>query len=86
MDTKEVMEETRRASVASRVEDVGVEKVQLEHSHLVMPDVLVGLSDAELTTLGRKATFKLDCFIMPCIVVMYVLNYLDRQVCLPGGR
>jgi hypothetical protein len=83
MDTKEVMEETRKPSVSSlRVEDVGPEKVRIEHSHMVMPDALVGLSDAELKSLGRKATFKLDAFVMPSITIMYILNYLDRQVCL----
>ena len=60
--------------------DVGAEKARIEHSQIIMPDLLVGKSDAELHSLGRKATFKLDCFIMPCVVIMYILNYLDRQV------
>ena len=83
MDTKDVMEETRRPSVVSlRVEDVGVEKVRIEHTEIIMPEAIVGLSNAELKILGRKATLKLDLFIMPCITIMYILNYLDRQVCL----
>ncbi|KIX01122.1 uncharacterized protein Z518_10188 [Rhinocladiella mackenziei CBS 650.93] len=80
MDSREVTEEIKRPSPSSsRVEDVGAEKVRIEHSHMVMPEILVGLSDAELTSLGRRATFKLDCFIMPCVTIMYILNYLDRQ-------
>ncbi|KAF2716523.1 retrograde regulation protein 2 [Polychaeton citri CBS 116435] len=44
-----------------------------------MPSSLDGLSDSELNKLGRKATFKMDIVIMPCMVIMYILNYLDRQ-------
>lgn len=81
MDSKEVMEDTKGPDTSSlRVEDVGAEKVRIEHSHMVIPDSLVGLAEPELNALGRKATFKLDCYIMPCIVIMYILNYLDRQV------
>ena len=62
------------------VEDVGAEKARIEHSHMVKPDGLIGLSEGELASVGRKATLKLDCFIMPCVTVLYILNYLDRQV------
>ena len=65
-----------------RVEDIGAEKVRIEHTHMVMPEALIGLTDSELASLGRKSTFKLDCFIMPCITIMYILNYLDRKVCI----
>lgn len=82
MDTNQADNETKRISMSSlRVEDVGAEKVRVEHSYIVMPQALAGLSDPELASLGRKATLKLDCFIMPCITIMYILNYLDRQVC-----
>ena len=82
MDEKpSITEEPRRASRASSgVDGVGAEKVRVEHSHQIMPDALVGLSDEELSRIGRKATFKLDAFILPSITIMYILNYLDRQV------
>lgn len=80
-DKPTVVEEARRPSRASsRIEEVGAEKVRIEHSHMVMPDALVGLSEGEIEKIGRKATFKLDCFILPSITLMYVMNYLDRQV------
>ena len=44
-----------------------------------MPESLRGMEEKELEALGRKATFKIDIIVMPCLVVMYVLNYLDRQ-------
>ncbi|KAK5057806.1 hypothetical protein LTR84_011807 [Exophiala bonariae] len=75
-----VADEARRPSHASsRVEGVGAEKVRMEHSHMVLPEILIGLSDEELQQIGRKATFKLDCFILPSITIMYIMNYLDRQ-------
>lgn len=82
MDEKpSVMDEARRPSHASsNVQGVGAEKARMEHSHMVMPDALVGLSDEDLQQLARKATFKLDCFILPSITIMYIMNYLDRQV------
>jgi len=61
------------------VEDAGAEKARIEHSHMVKPDGLIGISEGELASVGRKATLKLDCFIMPCVTVLYILNYLDRQ-------
>lgn len=46
---------------------------------LVMPEELAVLSDEERAKLGRRSTMKLDAVIMPILVVMYILNYLDRQ-------
>ncbi|RMZ39572.1 putative pantothenate transporter [Aspergillus flavus] len=44
-----------------------------------MPASLSALSGSEYTTLGRKAILKLDSRVMPCMVIMYIMNYLDRQ-------
>ncbi|KAE8150843.1 major facilitator superfamily domain-containing protein [Aspergillus avenaceus] len=44
-----------------------------------MPASLAILSEAEYSKLGRKAILKLDCRVMPCMVLMYIMNYLDRQ-------
>ena len=49
------------------------------HAPTDMPASLKHLDPKELEKLGRKATFKIDIVVMPCLVVMYVLNYLDRQ-------
>jgi len=82
MDEKpSAVEEARRPSHASSgVDAVGAEKVRIEHSHMVMPEGLIGLPEEEIQRIGRKATFKLDCFILPSITIMYIMNYLDRQV------
>jgi hypothetical protein len=44
-----------------------------------MPIQLAALPDAEYKALGRRATLKMDLVIMPVLVTMYILNYLDRQ-------
>lgn len=46
---------------------------------LTMPASLAVLSEDEYQRLGRKATLKMDLIIMPIMVIMYILNYLDRQ-------
>lgn len=46
---------------------------------LAMPANLAALDEAEYQALGRKATLKMDLTIMPILVIMYILNYLDRQ-------
>ncbi|TKA25060.1 hypothetical protein B0A50_06124 [Salinomyces thailandicus] len=43
------------------------------------PLSLAALSDDEMQALGNKTTIKLDFIIMPAMVTMYILNYLDRQ-------
>jgi hypothetical protein len=48
-------------------------------SPLIMPASLAALSDIELEKVKRRATLKLDARIMPCMVLMYIMNYLDRQ-------
>ncbi|KAJ6476025.1 major facilitator superfamily domain-containing protein [Mycena vitilis] len=46
---------------------------------IVIPASLAGHSPEELAKIGRKATRKIDLMIMPALIVMYILNYLDRQ-------
>ncbi|KAJ7077302.1 putative pantothenate transporter [Mycena belliarum] len=44
-----------------------------------LPASIAALSPENLAKLGRKATLKTDILIMPALVIMYILNYLDRQ-------
>ena len=74
-----IMADEKVDSVLAQLEDVG----QIEHrdafGRLVMPAELSALSEAEYNALGKRATWKMDIVIMPCVVIMYILNYLDRQ-------
>lgn len=51
----------------------------LVNNGIFMPENLSVLSDDEYNKLGRRATLKMDMIIMPIIVIMYIMNYLDRQ-------
>ncbi|KAL4880354.1 major facilitator superfamily domain-containing protein [Aspergillus karnatakaensis] len=44
-----------------------------------MPDGLRALSADEYKEVGRSATFKLDVVVFPPLMLMYILNYLDRN-------
>ena len=70
---------TDRKLSVSIVENVDQEKHRNDAGQLVMPASLASLSPGEYAQLGRKATFKLDVQVMPCLVIMYIMNYLDRQ-------
>ncbi|BEJ12346.1 hypothetical protein CspHIS471_0208060 [Cutaneotrichosporon sp. HIS471] len=49
------------------------------HLAVKYPESLVGLSEAELDAVDRRATRKIDLLLMPTLMALYVLNYLDRQ-------
>lgn len=48
-------------------------------SRNVMPGILQQLSPGEYKKVGDKATLKMDIIILPCLMLMYILNYLDRN-------
>ncbi|KAJ6499020.1 major facilitator superfamily domain-containing protein [Mycena sanguinolenta] len=43
------------------------------------PTSLAALSPDELAKIGRKATRKIDILVLPGLIIMSILNYLDRQ-------
>lgn len=62
--------------------EVEVETVDFTANNVAkqpLPDSLVDLNDADFDKLGRSATFKMDIQILPVLVTMYILNFLDRQ-------
>lgn len=61
-----------------KIEDVALKEATCEPD-LARPDVLRDLTDREVKELGVRTTRKLDLLIMPAMVVLYILNYLDRQ-------
>lgn len=61
------------------VEDVGFKEKAIQPGRVIRPASLAALSEEEYVKLGRSATFKMDLVIMPCLVIMYIMNFLDRQ-------
>ncbi|WWC64478.1 uncharacterized protein I303_107088 [Kwoniella dejecticola CBS 10117] len=49
------------------------------HLAVQVPESLQGLSDEELDRIDKAATRKVDILLMPTLVALYILNYLDRQ-------
>lgn len=49
------------------------------HSSSEMPEILRQLSPRDYIEVGKTATRKMDIIIMPCLMLMYILNYLDRN-------
>jgi hypothetical protein len=49
------------------------------HLEVKVPESLQDLSAEEIAEIDRNTTRKLDILMMPTLVVLYVLNYLDRQ-------
>ena len=50
-----------------------------QDGQLQMPTALAALSEAEYNKIGKSATWKMDLLILPSLVIMYIMNYLDRQ-------
>jgi hypothetical protein len=64
----------------AQIEDILIEDERRgDESQATMPVSLAGLSETEFASVGKKATVKMDIMIMPCLVIMYIMNYLDRQ-------
>lgn len=70
------MDHDKSEDTSRQLENV---KAEQQVGDFVMPESLAGLSEDEFRTLGRKATLKMDMVILPILVTMYILNYLDRQ-------
>ncbi|CAG8181560.1 unnamed protein product [Penicillium salamii] len=65
---------------ADQIEDLEGEKARSRNGHSpMMPASLAALSEVEYSKVKRRALWKLDARIMPCMVLMYIMNYLDRQ-------
>ncbi|KAI8295076.1 putative transporter [Colletotrichum sp. SAR 10_98] len=73
------MDMDKKERSSDQVEDVNAEKLSVHDGTLIMPASLAALSQEDYEKVGKKATLKMDMVIMPIMVIMYVLNYLDRQ-------
>ncbi|KAF7357683.1 Retrograde regulation protein 2 [Mycena venus] len=63
----------KRASFEDTVDD------HHDAGALSIPASLAALPPNEFASIGRKATLKIDLLVMPALIIMYILNYLDRQ-------
>lgn len=56
------------------LEENGIEN----QSSNAMPGILRQLKPEEYKKVGGKATLKMDIVILPCLMLMYIINFLDR--------
>ncbi len=49
------------------------------HLEVHLPEALRGLSQDELAAMDRRITRKMDLTLMPILIWLYVLNFLDRN-------
>ncbi|KAE8539122.1 hypothetical protein D1P53_005494 [Cryptococcus gattii VGV] len=59
------------------IEDVAVK--QEDHAIAILPESLWGMSEEERNALERKIVRKMDLIVLPIIMILYILNYIDRQ-------
>lgn len=73
-------DEKRASEYLHDEEIIGEEKRRAStHAPQELPAALQNLSEQEIDKIGRQTTFKIDVIVMPCFIIMYILNYLDRQ-------
>lgn len=60
-------------------EDVLKEDDIENQSSIAVPEILRQLTPNEFKKIGNEATSKMDIVILPCLMLMYILNYLDRN-------
>ncbi len=71
MDTfYDKMKETVASQTLSIEEGVVIEQVRFPH--------LAGLSPEQLVALERRVRWKVDLRLLPTLVLIYIMNYLDR--------
>lgn len=47
------------------------------HLEVTLPAALEGLSDDEIAELDKRATRKIDILLMPTLIILYVLNFIE---------
>ena len=75
LDTKKADESECVAHMEDAMQEPAL-KISADDS---MPVILRALSAEEYAKIGRSAVFKMDIIILPCLMIMYILNYLDRN-------
>ena len=57
--------------------DVGIEEIN-ELEYYDLPELLQHMTQEELKTLDKKTTRKIDLRLLPMLIILYIMNYIDR--------
>lgn len=63
---------------ASAVEEAQNRDVAAKQRGLEPPEILRGMSPEERAAFEKKLRRKIDIRLLPMIIIMYILNYIDR--------
>ncbi|KAK6909495.1 hypothetical protein I203_103514 [Kwoniella mangroviensis CBS 8507] len=66
-------------SIDQAIDKEETQHVEIENGEKPLPASLVGMSQDEILKMEKKMVRKMDAVILPIIMVLYVLNYIDRQ-------
>jgi hypothetical protein len=70
----------RKVSTASHESNLGKVQDSVDrHLAVHVPASLAGLTEAELEPLDKTVTKKVDLLLLPGLILLFVLNFLDRQ-------
>ncbi|KAJ5619815.1 MFS transporter [Penicillium lagena] len=70
---------TIRTDAKETTEHAGQNLKTEEHAMLIMPDSLRELTTEDRNQIGRRIVRKIDFIVLPIIMILYILNYIDRQ-------
>lgn len=68
--------EIRKSNISES--DLGVEEIS-DLKYINLPPLLQHMTQEELRALDKKTTRKIDLRLMPMLIFIYILNYLDRN-------
>lgn len=60
--------------------DKHIEQAPVTVRRIPLPDILADRTEEELVAMEHKLKRKIDLRLMPAVVLMYILNYIDRYV------
>ena len=59
--------------------ELGLDEIEEEPYYIDLPESLQDLTQEELKQLDKKTTRKIDLRLMPMLIFIYILNYIDRN-------
>ena len=65
--------------VSAKVDVEAVERIFKPTDELLLPEELQHLNDNEIRRLDKSLVKRLDCTLMPVVVLLFLLNILDRN-------
>lgn len=79
-DTSNNIEAAPRAGPSADFEETHARNAAAKQRGLEPPEILRSMTDEERAEFEKKLRRKIDIRLLPMIIIMYILNYIDRCV------